>query len=149
VPTKRFGRTGGRPAYTTESTGLQQLSTFLASGQKGEQRFVMDGLTFARDDASLATGGERVADKLATELKAHPGAKIRIEGFSDSTGNPATSQQLSLARANVVKRYLVDRGVTSDRIDTAGMGQEHPIADNRTPEGRAQNRRIEIQVTNE
>ncbi|MEO1630254.1 MAG: OmpA family protein, partial [Bacteroidota bacterium] len=67
---------------------------------------------------------------------------LLIEGHTDSDGGDASNQTLSEDRAAAVKAYLVDNGIDADRLDTAGYGESEPVADNETPEGKAQNRRV-------
>ena len=69
-----------------------------------------------------------------------------VVGHTDSTGSAAYNQQLSEKRAEAVKSYLTDKDVQSDRITTQGAGESQPIANNKTKEGRAQNRRVEIEI---
>jgi outer membrane protein OmpA-like peptidoglycan-associated protein len=71
---------------------------------------------------------------------------IRIEGHTDSVGSADENRKLSLARADSVKAHLVSQGYPSNKIETAGLGPDRPVADNGTPEGRANNRRVEIIV---
>jgi outer membrane protein OmpA-like peptidoglycan-associated protein len=75
-----------------------------------------------------------------------PDAKILVEGYTDSQGGASYNQDLSQRRAASVRQYLVSQGVASDRITAQGFGLTNPIADNATPEGRANNRRVEIVV---
>ncbi len=70
--------------------------------------------------------------------------KIGVYGHTDNVGSPDANQKLSEARANSVKNYLVSKGVLAKRIESKGFGQKEPIADNSTPEGKAQNRRVQI-----
>jgi general secretion pathway protein A len=70
--------------------------------------------------------------------------KIIVEGYTDLLGNPVYNKNLSKMRAEVVKKYLIDKGIPSAKIETAGMGPQNPIASNETSEGRKLNRRIEI-----
>ena len=79
-------------------------------------------------------------------IKGNPDANITIEGHSDSQGQRQYNMDLSLERANAVKAQLVSHGVAADRITTVGVGPDRPIADNKTAEGRANNRRVEIIV---
>jgi len=67
-------------------------------------------------------------------------------GHTDSVGSDAYNQRLSLARAESVKAYLVSKGVDRQRIRTEGRGESQPVADNATAEGRAKNRRVDIEV---
>ena len=70
-----------------------------------------------------------------------------MEGHTDATGNPDFNQTLSHSRALAVKRYLTERGVPPDRIEAVGLGSIEPIAPNDSPDGRAQNRRTELVVS--
>ncbi len=85
-------------------------------------------------------------DKVAEALKNQSDRKIVVESHTDSQGTEASNVDLSQRRAQAVRDYLVSRGVANDRISGAGLGQSRPVADNRSPEGRASNRRIEIIV---
>ena len=69
-----------------------------------------------------------------------------VEGHTDSQGADAMNQELSQKRAESVRTYLVSRGIAADRITAQGFGPSRPIADNTSPEGRANNRRVEIVV---
>lgn len=84
-----------------------------------------------------------VADAL---IKGNPDANITIEGHTDSQGQRQYNMDLGQKRADSVKSQLVSRGVAADRIKTVGVGPDRPIADNKTAEGRANNRRVEIIV---
>ncbi len=83
-----------------------------------------------------------VLDKFAEGLDAK--ALVRIVGHTDSTGSDAINDPLSVDRAQSVRDYLVTRGVAATRIETSGVGERQPIADNATEAGRAKNRRVEI-----
>ena len=71
-----------------------------------------------------------------------------IEGYTDSTGNVKSNQLLSERRANAVADYLIANGINSDRLTAKGFGVENPIDSNKTAAGRANNRRVEIKLTN-
>ena len=80
-------------------------------------------------------------------MKDYPDLKVVIEGHTDSVGTKAYNKNLSQERADAVKNYMVEKnGIDSNRIATEGFGEEKPIADNATAEGRAQNRRVEAAV---
>lgn len=85
-------------------------------------------------------------DDLVSKLKGVNLEVIIVVGHTDNVGSPAANQRLSLQRAEAVKKYLVGKGIEANRIYTEGKGPTQPIADNRTPEGRAKNRRVEIEV---
>ncbi len=102
-------------------------------------------IEFTTSSAQIQPRSAPVLDALAAAAKTCPGV-IRVEGYTDSTGLPATNQGLSEARAASVRQALVERGVEDARVKSAGFGAGHPIGDNHTATGRAQNRRIEFRV---
>ena len=77
-------------------------------------------------------------------MQAFPELKFKITGHTDNKGNKQKNKALSLERANAVKAWLVEREIDGSRLQTEGMGQAKPIADNNTEAGRAKNRRIEF-----
>jgi outer membrane protein OmpA-like peptidoglycan-associated protein len=79
-------------------------------------------------------------------IKEDPLSKMVVEGYTDSQGGISYNQELSQHRAQAVRDYLVTRGIASDRITSQGFGLTRAIADNKSPEGRANNRRVEIVV---
>ncbi|HEX9294961.1 MAG TPA: OmpA family protein [Polyangiaceae bacterium] len=93
----------------------------------------------------LGTARDKL-DKVAEALKNQADHKIVVEGHTDSQGTESSNMDLSQRRAQTVRDYLVSRGVANDMISSTGVGQSRPIADNRSPEGRANNRRVEIVV---
>ena len=86
-------------------------------------------------------------DQHVVFLNANPSSPVTIEGHTDSIGSDHYNQKLSERRANAVRQYLIDKGIASSRIQVIGYGEKKPIADNRTEEGRAMNRRAEFEVT--
>ncbi|MEI9903107.1 MAG: OmpA family protein [Asticcacaulis sp.] len=101
-------------------------------------------VTFESASADLSPNFEPVLDDVATILNQYPSTFIDVVGHADSQGSDAYNQDLSERRANSVASYLVNAKVKQERIYVAGMGESQPIASNATPEGRAQNRRVEI-----
>ena len=101
---------------------------------------------FDFDKAVLKPEGKARLDDLVGKLKAVNLEVIIAVGHTDSIGTKAYNQKLSVRRANAVKAYLVSKGIEANRIYTEGKGETQPIADNRTKEGRAKNRRVEIEV---
>ena len=75
-------------------------------------------------------------------------ADVGIEGHTDNVGNAAANQALSARRAEAVKAYLVGKGIAADRLTATGYGQERPVADNSTINGRAENRRVDFTFKN-
>lgn len=85
-----------------------------------------------------------VLDRFAGTMNEHSVTTIEIIGHTDNTGSDAINDPLSVARANATRDYLVGRGVSVQRISTAGRGEREPVASNDSEAGRAQNRRVEI-----
>ncbi|HMV94499.1 MAG TPA: OmpA family protein, partial [Thauera aminoaromatica] len=85
-----------------------------------------------------------VLDRLASTLNQHPVTTVTIIGHTDSTGSDAVNDPLSINRAAATRDYLVQRGVSAQRIAVDGRGSRQPVADNSTASGRAMNRRVEI-----
>jgi peptidoglycan-binding protein ArfA len=109
---------------------------------------VMGGpITFATNAFLLTPAQEQTLTQVADKLKACPGAKVTINGYSDSTGDDAINIPLSADRANTVADFLIAKGVTQDRLIAKGLGSADPIASNDTADGRAKNRRVEIVVS--
>jgi OOP family OmpA-OmpF porin len=113
---------------------------------------VTEKVTFAADvffdfdKAILKPEGKAKLDDLVSKLKGISLEVIIAIGHTDSIGSDAYNQKLSVRRAEAVKAYLVSKGIEPNRIYTEGKGKAQPIADNRTAEGRAKNRRVEIEV---
>lgn len=86
-------------------------------------------------------------DELANRLAARPEWHLTIEGHTDASGNPAHNMLLSQKRANAIRNYLLTKGIAANRLTAVGYGQTRPVADNRTPAGRAVNRRVELRLS--
>ena len=103
-------------------------------------------IEFASGSANIVPGASALLGRVAEIVRGCPGT-LRVEGHTDSTGDPDANQLLSAARAEAVRAALIARGIPLDRLVAVGYGQDNPVAGNDTPEGRARNRRIEIRVT--
>ncbi|WP_296704773.1 OmpA family protein [Thiocapsa sp. UBA6158] len=127
---RRFSELNG--AYTDRGVLLELADT--------ELRFQPAMATLAGDNLPSL-------DRIAALLDAYPDLSIRIEGHTDSLGDAAANLALSQQRAEAVKQALIERGVEPERLTAQGLGPERPIADNETPAGRAENRRVEVYVS--
>jgi outer membrane protein OmpA-like peptidoglycan-associated protein len=104
-------------------------------------------VVFQVNSANLNDQGRGTLDRIATTANGlKTGYMIEIQGFTDSTGSEQYNVGLSQRRAQAVERYLVSKGVPLYRIAIVGLGEENPVADNKTSQGRSQNRRVEVKV---
>ena len=101
---------------------------------------------FDFDKATLKPEGKAKLDELAAKIKDFTLEVVIAVGHTDSVGSDAYNQKLSLRRAESVKAYLVSKGIEANRVYTEGKGKKQPLADNKTADGRAKNRRVEIEV---
>jgi outer membrane protein OmpA-like peptidoglycan-associated protein len=105
-----------------------------------------ENITFDTNRAEVKPQFQPVLSQLAQSIQQYPGTVVQVQGHTDSTGAATYNQTLSENRAESVRSYLVQRGVASDRLDAVGFGATRPVADNGTPTGRAQNRRVELLI---
>ncbi|MFT4195895.1 outer membrane protein OmpA [Ottowia sp.] len=101
---------------------------------------------FDFDKSVLKPEGRAKLDDLVSKIQGINLEVIIAVGHTDSIGSDAYNQRLSVRRAEAVKAYLVSKGIERNRIYTEGKGEKQPVADNRTAEGRAKNRRVEVEV---
>lgn len=101
-------------------------------------------ISFDTGSATIKPQLRSVLDPFASSLKDDPNARLVIVGHTDSTGPDSVNDPLSVARAQSVRDYLSDRGISPSRIEVAGRGEREPVADNSTEAGRAKNRRVEM-----
>jgi outer membrane protein OmpA-like peptidoglycan-associated protein len=124
----------------TAGTGVQVTQT----ADNRLELNVPNDISFAVNSADIQPQLRPVLEQFAAGLGSQQGLEIFIVGHTDSSGNDAINDPLSLARANSVRAYLTGRGVNPALVRTEGRGSHQPIADNNTTEGRARNRRVEI-----
>jgi outer membrane protein OmpA-like peptidoglycan-associated protein len=127
----------------------QQELQEVANAKRTEDGILVDlksSLLFSTNSAVLRPGAVEQIARLGDILAKYPKDRIRIRGFTDNTGSPAYDEQLSLHRAEAVRDVLASRGVNPRQMLVEGAGATNPIADNSTPEGRAQNRRVELHI---
>lgn len=101
---------------------------------------------FEIGSATLTPVGRAILDEMAVALKQIGTPKVQVIGHTDSSGNRLANVGLSLARANTVRAYLIEKGIPADSLSAVGSGPDHPAMTNDTTEGRAKNRRIEFRL---
>lgn len=104
-------------------------------------------IEFESGKATLTPTGKAILDEMAVALQKVKGKKVEVIGHTDNVGLRESNLSLSQARAEAVRTYLGEKGVSPDMIAVSGQGPDRPVADNGSAEGRARNRRIEFRVT--
>jgi OmpA-OmpF porin, OOP family len=139
------GEGEGFTLYVMEREAMKQdvaVNEFLDALNK--DGFIALHINFDTAKATIKPDSNALLDQAAAMLKMAPDLKIEVAGHTDNVGDAATNQKLSEARAQSVVAALVQRGVAAGRMTAKGLGQSVPVADNRTEEGRAKNRRVEL-----
>lgn len=108
----------------------------------------LGNVLFATGRADLKPGATTSLDKLVSFLNQYPDRNAVIEGHTDNVGTSTSNQDLSQRRADSVNTYLLQHGISPQRLNASGMGEDQPVADNDTENGRQQNRRVEIIIDN-
>ncbi len=103
-------------------------------------------IAFKSGKAVLLPKSKLLLDSVVTYLQTNTGVNVAIDGYTDNSGTDKINDPLSVKRAEATKAYLVIKGIDAARMTTAGYGSKNPVADNKTPEGRRKNRRIEIKI---
>jgi len=138
-----FSQTGDYPTMIKNiriAEGAVQLyDRFLTDG-----KIVANGIKFDSGKATLKPESMGVINEIAKLMKEHPEINFSIEGHTDSDGDAQFNINLSDQRANAVMNELIAQGIESKRMVSKGFGEDVPVADNGTPEGKANNRRVEF-----
>jgi outer membrane protein OmpA-like peptidoglycan-associated protein len=106
--------------------------------------FIALDIRFETSQATIKPESKPIVDQIAAALRDNPALNVSVEGHTDNTGTPQGNKALSLKRAEAVVAALVQAGIAAGRLTAAGWGQEKPVADNRSEEGRTRNRRVEV-----
>ena len=153
-----IGATGGAVVgggvgyyFDKQEEALRQelLNSGVQVERVGENQLLLrleNGIGFATASHTLDSGIRNTLNGVARILVEYPDTSLVIDGFTDSTGSDTTNQLLSERRAESVRSYLVSQGVAAGRAIARGNGERHPLCTNSTAEGRACNRRVEIQI---
>jgi outer membrane protein OmpA-like peptidoglycan-associated protein len=124
---------------------LQQLNAVLATRDTARGLIAnMSDVLFKTGSYELLAGARERLAKVSGIILAHPGLHLDVEGHTDSVGSDDYNMQLSQRRAEAVRNYFIEQGVSQDAIVAHGLGKTQPVASNDTPEGRQQNRRVEL-----
>ena len=113
------------------------------------EEIVFEDVHFDFDRFNLRPDALKILDEAATRLQANPDIRVTIEGHADSIGTQQYNLALGERRANSAREYLISRGIAANRLQTVSYGEDRPIADNNTAQGRAQNRRAHLVVVME
>jgi len=113
------------------------------------ENIVLEHIVFETNKAELLPPSYPELDELLDYAMKHENAKMEISGYTDSTGDEQKNVKLSEARAKAVADYLINKGIAKERIVYAGYGSANPVADNKTKEGKAKNRRVEFLISGE
>lgn len=120
----------------TDSNGLQAIKVTFNGG-----------ILFPTNGTTLSTSAKTDLSKFAASLINNPETNVQIYGYTDDTGSLQVNQRVATGRADAVRNYLLNSGVAATRLSAEGLPMQDYIASNSTPEGRAQNRRVEIYIT--
>ncbi len=136
------------PPPVAKPAPVVAVAPALVATPKSKVMVFQEAALFGFDKAELTPAGQEALRKYREEARAEmsTASLVKITGHTDSTGAAEYNQQLSLRRAQAVRDYLVKLGGNPSIMEVAGMGEANPIADNKTAAGRAQNRRVEVDV---
>ncbi|MCB0749843.1 MAG: OmpA family protein [Ignavibacteriae bacterium] len=143
-PNKKDTDGGTTDDYTEISRGTNPLNPEDDVILDIKEPIVLEGVTFATGSSELTPESEKMLLKVLNTLNAYPEMNVEIRGYTDNVGKASSNQALSQRRANSVRYWLLNKGVNQDRVVAKGYGEQNPIADNNTADGRRLNRRIEF-----
>ncbi len=140
---------GGRRISVPDRGVEGRLLAFIQDASRPADKttwFDFDRLTFQTGASTLSPSSQDQLASVAAILTSYPVVRLKIGGYTDNVGDPASNQRLSEQRAANVRTALLELGVAPDRLGAEGYGEQFPVGDNATPDGRAMNRRISMRV---
>ena len=146
---KNAGAARNQALLDARDAQIQQLKGMNAKQTERGTLVTFGDVLFHFGKSELQPNGMRNINTLAEYLLQNPDRKVIVEGYTDSVGSAAFNQTLSERRAESVRNALVRKGVDPTRIVAQGYGKEYPVASNSTDSGRAQNRRVEVTISND
>lgn len=138
-----FSQTGDFPTMI-KNIRIAEGAVPLYDRFKTDGKIVTNGIKFDSGKATLKPESMGVVNEIAKMMQQYPDIKLSVEGHTDSDGDNEFNKKLSEERANTVMNTLKEMGIAADRLSSKGFGEEVPVADNTTPEGKANNRRVEF-----
>lgn len=130
--------------YFIKNVRIAKGAVPLYDRMMSEGKFITYGITFDVGKATIKPESMGEINRIVTLMTENPDLKFSVEGHTDNTGKEASNQTLSEQRSQAIVAKLVELGIAQDRLTAVGKGQNSPIADNNTDEGRAKNRRVEF-----
>lgn len=131
-------------ATATAAALRMQLDGLVARREARGEVMTLSGDVFSSGQSALRPEARENLSRLIEFVQRRSGARVLIEGHTDSTGRAAANQALSLSRAQSVRQALIEEGVDPRRLEARGLGQSQPVADNGSAEGRTRNRRVDV-----
>jgi OOP family OmpA-OmpF porin len=133
---------------TDSKEGTSQKTVSIAAAEEfiptPEKPVILEGVNFATNKAVLLESSMQILDRVATSLLAHPEVNVEVAGHTDADGSDEYNLKLSDRRAKAARDYLIKKGLPATQLTAKGYGETQPIADNKTAEGKAKNRRVEL-----
>lgn len=125
---------------------MESINTAIAAENAAERMFNLDNVKYKTGSAELESDSFYELDNVVEAMNSFANLKIELAGHTDNVGNPVNNQSLSQRRAESVYNYLIEKGITANRLKAVGYGDSQPTATNDTEEGRRQNRRTEARI---
>ena len=133
-------------AKVTDDKDLTEVASVTRKADNSAVLSFKEPIKFAHNSDAIDNDSYIQIRKTANILKRYPNTRVRVAGHTDSLGDPDYNVDLSQRRAQAVAMQLVKNGVAAENVSFIGYGAAHPVATNKTPEGRAQNRRVELEI---
>ncbi len=135
---------GAKDLYERQTTDLSAAAAAVEKAIAETGKFVTNNILFETGKAALKPESMEEIQRVAEYMKANPSARFEVQGHTDNQGNDNINDKLSQQRAEAVVRALEEQGVDPFNLRPVGKGSHEPVADNKTEEGRAKNRRVEF-----
>jgi outer membrane protein OmpA-like peptidoglycan-associated protein len=139
-----------QPAAPEQPPPAEPAKPVMKAKRVGKKIEISEKVMFETGKAEIKVDSHQLLKDVATVLRENPSvSKLRVEGHTDSVGKDQANKKLSQDRADAVKAFLVGVGIDANRLEAVGYGEEKPVADNATDEGKEKNRRVEFNIVSE